>query len=301
MTSQSFKSGFVSIIGRPNVGKSTLINSLVGEKITITSNKPQTTRNTIQCVHTTDISQIVFLDTPGIVQKHTNKLGKFMDKSSHDAYRGVDAILYVVTPESYIGKTDQGIIENLSKLKTPVFLVINKIDTIKQQEILPVIEAYKSYPFREIIPISALKGETNNLIETINAYLEPGPMYFPADMITDQPEFQVASEMIREKALHHLDQEIPHGIAVEILQMKKRQDKDMVDLHATIFCEKESHKGIIIGKKGDMLKKIGTEARLDIETLLGSPINMQIRVKVKKDWRNSDFLLKNFGYRSAPS
>ena len=294
---KTFKSGFVSIIGRPNVGKSTLINSLIGEKITITSEKPQTTRNTIQCVHTTEDSQIVFIDTPGIVQKQNNKLGKYMEKSVSSAYSNVDAILYVVNPETYIGRTDQNIIDSLKNVKTPVFLVINKIDTITPNEILPIIDAYKAYPFKEIVPISALKGETNQLIETITRYLEEGPMYFPPDMITDQPEFQVASELIREKTLRYLEQEIPHGIAIEILQMKKREESDIVDLHATIFCEKESHKGIIIGKKGAMLKKIATDSRIDIENLLGSKINMQIRVKVKKDWRNSDFLLKNFGYQ----
>lgn len=294
-----FRSGFVSLIGRPNVGKSTLMNNLIGEKIAIISNKPQTTRNKIQSILTTDEFQVIFIDTPGI-HKAKSKLGNFMVKSAENSLNEVDIVLYLIEPFAKIKDSDMEIIKRLEKVKAPVFLVINKVDTVPKEEILNVIAAYTAvYDFKEIIPISALKGDNKNeLLESIKNSLPEGPMYFPKDMITDQPERQIASEIIREKALYLLQDEIPHGIAVEITGMKKRENKDIVDVDATLYCEKESHKGIIIGKQGSMLKKIGSKARYDIERLLGSPINLQIWIKVKKDWSDNDFLLKNFGYDS---
>lgn len=292
-----FYSGFVSIIGRPNVGKSTLLNNLTGEKIAIVSNKPQTTRNKIQTIVTKDNYQIIFIDTPGI-HKAKSKLGDYMVKSAENALNEVELILFLIEPDEKAGPLDKLIIEKLNRVQTPVFLVINKIDTIEKTKLLSVIDYYKSlYNFAEIIPISAMKGEnTDTLLESIRKRIPEGPKYFPEDTITDQPEKQICAEIIREKLLHLLDEEIPHGIAVEIMSMKKRKDKDMVDIEATIYCEKESHKGIIIGKQGALLKKVGTRSRNDIERLLGSPVNLQLWVKVKKDWRDSDFLLKNFGY-----
>lgn len=296
---KNFKSGFVSLIGRPNVGKSTLMNCLIGEKIAIISNKPQTTRNKIQSILTTDDFQVIFIDTPGI---HTpkSKLGDYMVKSAETTLNEVDIVLYLVEPFEKIKDSDKAILEKLEKVSTPVFLIINKIDTIDKTELLKVMDSYqKVYNFKEIIPISALKGSNKDLVlNTLQKYLPQGPQYFPADMITDQPERQLAAEIIREKALYLLQEEVPHGIAVAIDGMKKRENKDMIDVDATIFCERETHKGIIIGKQGSMLKKIGSNARRDIERLLGSPINLQIWIKVKKDWRDSDFLLKNFGYDS---
>ena len=295
----AFRSGFVSLIGRPNVGKSTLMNCLVGEKIAIISNKPQTTRNKIQSILTTDKFQIIFIDTPGI---HTpkSKLGNYMVKSAETTLNEVDIVLYLIEPYKKIKESDLKILERLQNIKSNVFLIINKIDTIEKEEILRVINAYSTkYSFKEIIPISAIKGvNTDDLLKNIEKYLPEGPKYFPEDMITDQPERQLAAEIIREKALYLLQEEIPHGIAVEITGMKKRENKEIIDIDATLYCEKNSHKGIIIGKQGSMLKKIGSKARYDIEKLLGSSINLQIWIKVKKDWRDSDFLLKNFGYDS---
>ena len=296
---KQFKSGFVTIIGRPNVGKSTLMNCLIGEKISIISNKPQTTRNKIQSILTVEDCQAVFIDTPGIhVPK--SKLGEYMIKSVETALNEIDIVLYLVEPTAKIHDGDIRIIERLNQVKTPVFLVINKIDQVPYETLLTIIAKYQEkYSFKEIIPISALKAEnTDSLLKSIKQYLPQGPQYFPADMITDQPERQIASEIIREKALMLLEDEIPHGIAVEIMTMKKRSEKDLVDVEATIYCEKDSHKGIIIGKKGSMLKRIGATSRIDIEKLLGSPIYLQLWVKVKKDWRDSDFLLRNFGYNS---
>lgn len=294
---QHFKSGFVTIIGRPNVGKSTLMNQVIGEKIAIMSDKPQTTRNRIQTIITTEEGQIVFIDTPGI-HKPKHKLGEYMNKTAVNTFREVDVILWLVEPNKEIGRGDQFIIEQLSNVRTPVILVVNKVDTVSKDDILEVIHTYKdAYKFAEIVPVSALKGDNTELIpEIIFNYLEEGPQFFESDMITDQPERQLVAELIREKALHLLQQEIPHGIAVVIDQMKDRKNKSIVDIDATIVCEKDSHKGIIIGKQGSMLKKIGTEARLDVERLLGSKVNMQLWVKIKKNWRDSDFLLKNFGY-----
>ncbi len=291
----AFKAGFATLIGRPNVGKSTLMNKLIGQKIAITSNKPQTTRNRIQTVYTSEEGQIVFLDTPGI-HKAKNKLGDYMVGVAQRTLSEVDVILWLVEPTNYIGAGEQYIIEQLKKVKTPVILVINKIDTIKKDEVLPFIDTYrKELEFAEIVPVSALKGDnTDTLISCIMKYLPYGPAFFDEDTITDQPMRQIVSELIREKALRCLDEEIPHGVAVSIESMKYR--KNICDIEATIVCERDSHKGIIIGKGGSMLKKIGSTARPDIEDLLEMQVNLQLWVKVKKDWRDSDFLLKNFGY-----
>lgn len=292
-----FKSGFVSIIGRPNVGKSTIMNLLIGEKIAIMSHRPQTTRNKIRTILTTDDFQAVFIDTPGL---HTpkSKLGDYMVKAAENALKEVDIILYVVEPYAEIKKSDMDIIERLKGIKTPVYLIINKIDTVEKPEILKVMDAYrKVYDFKEILPFSALKAVNGEeLKEIIKNGLPEGPKYFPEDMITDQPERQLCSEIIREKALFLLDEEIPHGIAVEVTDMKKRDEGDITDIFVNIYCEKNSHKGIIIGKQGAMLKKIGTKARADIERLLGSRVNLKLWVKVKKDWRDRESLLNEFGY-----
>ena len=292
---QNYKSGFVTLIGRPNVGKSTLMNQIIGMKIAITSKKPQTTRNRIQTVYTSEEGQVVFVDTPGI-HKAKNKLGDYMVRVAERTIKEVDAILWLVEPSTFIGAGERHIVEQLKKADTPVILVINKIDTVKREEILLFIDTYrKIYDFDDIVPVSALKGDgTEELLKVIFQYLPYGPAFFDEDTVTDQPERQIVAELIREQALRSLEEEIPHGIAVSIESMKKR--KKIVDIEATIICEKNSHKGIIIGKKGAMLKKIGTNARLEIEKLLDSKVNLNVWVKVKKDWRDSDFLLKNFGY-----
>lgn len=293
------KSGFVTLIGRPNVGKSTLMNRLIGQKIAITSNKPQTTRNKIQTVYTCEQGQIVFLDTPGI-HKAKNKLGDYMVNVAQHTLSEVDVILWLVEPSTFIGAGERHIIEQLKKTKTPVILVINKTDTVKREEILTFIDAYrKELEFAEIVPVSALKGDnTQDLIDSIFKYLPYGPMFYDEDTVTDQPQRHIVSELIREQALRCLDEEIPHGIAVSIDQMKWRADDSIVDIDATIVCERDSHKGIIIGKGGSMLKKIGSRARKEIEDLLETQVNLKLWVKVKKDWRDSDFLLKNFGYNA---
>ena len=294
---QMQKSGFATLIGRPNVGKSTLMNRLIGQKIAITSNKPQTTRNRIQTVYTCDQGQIIFLDTPGI-HKAKNKLGEYMVNVAERTLREVDVILWLVEPSTFIGAGERHIAEQLKKAKTPVILVINKTDTVKREEILVFIDTYrKLYDFDEIVPVSALNGNnTDTLIEQIFKYLPYGPQYFDEDTVTDQPMRQIVAELIREKALRCLDEEIPHGIAVSIDQMKERKDGGICDIDATIICEKDSHKGIIIGKQGAMLKKIGSAARYEIERMMEMKVNLQLWVKVKKDWRDSDFLIKNFGY-----
>ena len=293
---QTFKSGFAALIGRPNVGKSTLMNRLIGQKIAITSSKPQTTRNRIQTVYTSEEGQIVFLDTPGI-HKAKNKLGDYMVNVAEHTVRDVDVVLWLVEPTTYIGAGERHIIELLKKCTTPVILVINKTDTVKKEEVLLFIDTYrKEMEFAEIVPVSALKGDnTDELISCIMKYLPYGPAFYDEDVITDQPERQIVAELVREKALRCLEDEIPHGIAVAVESMKYR--KRIVDIEATIICERESHKGIIIGKQGSMLKRIGTSARMDIEEMLESQVNLKLWVKVKKDWRDSDFLLKNFGYR----
>ncbi len=294
---EQYKSGFVTLIGRPNVGKSTLMNHLIGQKIAITSNKPQTTRNRIQTVYTCEKGQIVFVDTPGI-HKAKNKLGEYMVNVAERTVNEVDAVLWLVEPTTFIGAGEQHIAKQLSTVKTPVILVINKVDTVKKEEILAFIDAYrKILDFAEIVPVSALKGtNTDTLLDVIFKYLPYGPQFYDEDTVTDQPQRQIVSELIREKALRCLDEEIPHGIAVSIDQMKFRKGGKMADISATIVCEKESHKGIIIGKQGAMLKKIGSAARYEIEQMLECKVNLQLWVKVKKDWRESDFLIKNFGY-----
>jgi GTPase len=293
---QQYKSGFATLIGRPNVGKSTLMNHLIGQKIAITSNKPQTTRNRIQTVYTSEEGQIVFVDTPGI-HKAKNKLGEYMVTVAERTLSEVDVILWLVEPTTFIGAGEQHIAEQLRKTKTPIILVINKIDTVKREEILKSIDAYKDIcDFAEIVPCSALKGDnTEDLIKVIMKYLPYGPQFYDEDTVTDQPERQIVAELIREKALRSLNEEVPHGIAVSIDQMKTRNSR-LIDIDATIICERDSHKGIIIGKQGAMLKKIGSQARPEIEDMLGKKVNLKLWVKVKKDWRDSDFLIKNFGY-----
>mgnify|MGYP002512456885 CR=1 FL=1 len=292
---EKHKSGFVALIGRPNVGKSTLMNSLIGQKIAITSKKPQTTRNRIQTVYTSEEGQIVFVDTPGI-HKAKNKLGDYMVNIAQRSLKEVDVILWLVEPTDYIGAGEQHILEQLKRVKTPVILVMNKIDTVKREQLLGYIDAYrKEMDFAEIVPVSALKDDnTETLIQQIMKYLPYGPAFYDEDTITDQPMRQIVAELIREKVLRSIDEEIPHGVAVTIEAMK--YSKRIVDIDATIICERDSHKGIIIGKGGAMLKKIGSMARPEIEDLLEMHVNLQLWVKVKKDWRDSDFLIKNFGY-----
>lgn len=298
MKKEQFKSGFAALIGRPNVGKSTLMNHLIGQKIAITSKKPQTTRNRIQTVYTSEEGQIVFVDTPGI-HKAKNRLGDYMVNVAQRSLKEVDVVLFLVEPTDYIGAGEQQILSQLRKINTPVILVINKIDTVKKEELFGFIDVYrKEMDFAEIVPVSALKNDnTDELIRCIMKYLPYGPAFYDEDTVTDQPQRQIVAELIREKALRSLSEEIPHGIAVTIERMKWRGQ--IVDIDATIICERESHKGIIIGKQGAMLKKIGMNARKDVEDLLESKVNLQLWVKVKKDWRDSEFLLKNFGYDSG--
>ena len=290
-----YKSGFVTLIGRPNVGKSTLMNYLIGQKIAITSNKPQTTRNRIQTVLTTEEGQIVFVDTPGI-HKAKNKLGEYMVNVAERTLNEVDVVVWLVEPSTFIGAGEKHIIEQLKKGKTPVVLVINKVDMVKREEVFAFIDAYqKQYDFAAIVPVSARTGEnTDELIKVLFQYLPYGPQFYDEDTITDQPQRQIVAEIIREKALHALNEEIPHGIAVAIDRMEFK--RKLVNIDATIICERDSHKGIIIGKQGAMLKKIGTNARFEIEKMLEMQVNLKLWVKVKKDWRDSDFLIKNFGY-----
>ena len=293
----NFKSGFTAIIGRPNVGKSTLMNHLIGQKIAITSKKPQTTRNRIQTVYTCEDGQIVFLDTPGI-HKAKNKLGEYMVNVAENTLKEVDVILWLVEPTTFIGAGERYIAEQLSKIKTPVILVINKIDTVKsKEEILTFIAAYKDIlNFAEIIPVSALKEmNIEDVKSSIFKYLPAGPQFYDEDTVTDQPMRQIAAELIREKALRMLDDEIPHGIAVVIDQMKERPN-GIIDVDATIVCERDSHKGIIIGKGGSMLKRIGTAARMEIENLMDTKVNLKLWVKVRREWRDSDMYMKNYGY-----
>lgn len=292
------KTGFVALIGRPNVGKSTLMNRLIGQKIAITSNKPQTTRNRIQTVYTEDRGQIIFLDTPGI-HKAKNKLGEYMVNAAKQTMNDVDVVLWLVEPTTYIGAGEQQIAANLKNCKKPVILVINKVDTVKKEEILKFIDAYKNIVrFDEIVPVSALKGQnTDDLIDAIFKYLPYGPMYYDEDTVTDQPMKQIAAELIREKALRCLSDEIPHGIAVTVERMRERLDgSNIIDIDATIVCERDSHKGIIIGKGGEMLKKIGSAARFEIERMMDMQVNLKLWVKVKKEWRDNDLLMKNYGY-----
>lgn len=296
------KSGFVAIVGRPNVGKSTLMNRIIGQKIAITSKKPQTTRNQIRTVYTSVEGQIVFVDTPGVI-KSKNKLGDYMVGATSSAVKDVDLILWLVEPSDYIGEGDKAIAEKLKNSKVPVVLVINKLDTIKKSDVIIFMDAYrKIMDFAEIVPISAFKGENvDELIKVIFSYLKEGPYFFDEDTITDQPSRQIAAELIREKALRLLDKEIPHGIAVVIDVMKYRKTSSgqgIYDIDATIICERDSHKGIIIGKGGQMLKKIGQDARIDIEKMMETKVNLHLFVKVKNNWRDSDYLVKNFGYKN---
>lgn len=295
MAQSNYKAGFVSIVGRPNVGKSTLMNRLIGQKIAITSHKPQTTRNRIRTVYTSDEGQIVFVDTPGIT-KAKNKLGNYMISSALKSLNDVDVVLWLVEASEYIGPGDKHIAEQLKGINVPLILVINKTDTVKRDDLLGIINVYKEMgDFAEIVPVSAMKGtNTQTLIDQIMKYLPYGEPFFDEDTITDQPERQIVAELIREKALKCLDEEVPHGIAVTIESMKYR--KDLCDIEATIICERDSHKGIIIGKGGAMLKKIGSAARYEIEDMLQMHANLKLWVKVKKDWRDSELLLKNFGY-----
>ena len=290
------KSGFVSIVGAPNVGKSTLVNALVGSKVSIVTHKPQTTRNKILAILNTDDSQIIFVDTPGMHRPKT-KLGGCMVKSITQAMEETDAVLLVVEPTAKISNANQHFIEGFIKTKIPVLLIINKIDKIEKKELMEIIAAYTQlYDFTSIIPISAIKSDGVNIIlEELKNIIPEGPQYFPEDMITDQPERQIAAEIVREKALKTLQDEIPHGIAVEVYEFKTREN-GIIDISVNIYCEKDTHKGIIIGKNGQCLKLISTRAREDMESFFDCKIYLQCWVKVKDDWRNSNFLLKNFGY-----
>lgn len=292
-----YKSGFVTIIGRPNVGKSTLLNNIIGEKMAIISNKPQTTRNKIQCVYNEDNAQIVFIDTPGL-HKPKNKLGEYMEGVSKNALREVDVVLLVVDEDTYIGPGDKYILEQIEDIDTPKILAINKIDKLTGEQVQTIIDNYEKFGvFDHIVPISAQDGiGIVGLIDHIKKIIPKGPQYFPDDMITDQPERFIVSEIIREKALHYLEEEVPHGVAVGIESMKKREGRDLIDINAVIYCERESHKGIIIGKGGRKLKGIGKSAREDIERLLGSKVYLEIWVKVEKNWRDKEKAIKYFGY-----
>lgn len=292
-----YKSGFVTIIGRPNVGKSTLLNHIIGEKVSIISDKPQTTRNKIQCVYTENDFQVVFLDTPGI-HKPKNKLSEHMMKMSKSTLGEVDIITFMVDTSMTIGPLDEYIINEIKGIRTPKILVINKIDKINKNDVPLIMKNYKDLNiFENIIPLSAIDGTNiNEYIEAVKKYLPDGPQYFPADMITDQPERFIISELIREKALNYLEEEVPHGVFVGIDMIRQREDKDLLDINATIYCEKDSHKGIIIGKNGRKLKGIGKSARIDIEKLLGSQVNLQLWVKVEKNWRDKENKIKYFGY-----
>jgi GTPase len=293
----AYKSGFISIIGRPNVGKSTFLNRVIGQKIAIMSDKPQTTRNKVQGVLTTDESQMIFIDTPGI-HKPKHKLGDFMMKIAQNTLKEVDIILFMVNVEEGLGKGDQFIIEKLKGVKTPVFLILNKIDQIHPDELLPIIQKYNElFPFAATVPISALEGNNvEHLLELIQENLPEGPQFYPADQITDHPERFIVSELIREKVLHLTREEIPHSIAVVIDKMERKDDKNLIDVLATIIVERDSQKGIVIGKQGAMLKEVGKRSRMDIENLLGSKVYLELWVKVQKDWRNRASNLRDYGF-----
>ncbi len=297
MENAKFKSGFATLIGRPNVGKSTLMNHLIGQKIAITSNKPQTTRNRIQTVYTSEEGQIVFLDTPGI-HRAKNKLGEYMVNVAERTLGEVDVVLWLVEPTDFIGKGELHIAQQLRKSKVPVILIMNKIDTVDKNDIPRFMDGYREIcDFADMIPVCALRGvNMDRVIRAIFKYLPYGPKFYDDDTVTDQPQRQIAAELIREKALRCLEEEIPHGIAVSIEKMQERRGAEIMDIEATIICEKDSHKGIIIGKGGAMLRKIGSQARREIEKMLEMQVNLQLWVKVKKDWRDSDFMIKNFGY-----
>lgn len=293
----SFKSGFAAIIGMPNVGKSTLLNAIAGQKIAIISDKPQTTRNKILAIYTTDTEQIVFTDTPGIHKPH-NKLGEFMVNAANETMNDTDVLIFVVDAARKIQDTEREIAKSIAKTGLPCILVINKVDLVKKENLLPLIANYSClHEFESIVPMSAKnKDGINLLIEDIREHIPEGPEFYDEDMVTDQPEKQIAAEIIREKMLWLLDKEVPHGIAIEITKMQEKEN--ITNIYATIYCEKATHKGIIIGKNGEMLKKIGTMARGDIEKMLDKKVYLELWVKVKSDWRNSDFLIKNFGYNA---
>ena len=297
--SKQFKSGFVAIVGRPNVGKSTFMNYVLGQKIAIMSDKAQTTRNKIQGVYTIQDCQIVFLDTPGI-HKPKHELGNFMVESAYSALKEVDAVLFMVNAAEKRGPGDDFIIEKLKKIKTPVFLVLNKIDLISPDELLDRVESYQeTIPFAGIIPISVLQGNNvQELMTTLTNHLPEGPQYYPSDQITDHPEYFVVSELIREKILHLTKEEIPHSVAVTVDKMQK-DEFDKVHVYANIIVERPTQKGIIIGKGGKLLKEIGVRARKDIEQLLGNKVYLELWVKVEKDWRKKKSHLQDFGYRTT--
>ncbi|MCM3566578.1 GTPase Era [Neobacillus mesonae] len=292
-----YKSGFISIIGRPNVGKSTFLNRVIGQKIAIMSDKPQTTRNKVQGVLTLEDTQMVFIDTPGI-HKPKHKLGDFMMKVAQNTLKEVDLILFMVNAEEGFGRGEEFIIEKFQSVNTPIFLVINKIDKIHPDHLLSIIETYKEkYSFKEIVPISALEGNNvERLLEQIKFYLPEGPQYYPADQVTDHPERFIIAELIREKALHLTREEIPHSLAVVIDKIERQEGKGIIHVMATVIVERDSQKGIIIGKKGSMLKEIGKRARVDIENLLGSQVFLELWVKVQKDWRNKMSQLREYGF-----
>lgn len=297
MEEQQKKSGFAALVGRPNVGKSTLMNHLIGQKIAITSRKPQTTRNQIRTVYTDDRGQVVFLDTPGL-HKAKNKLGEYMVDVAYKTLAQADAVIWLVEPTAYVGAGEREIASKLSQLKCPVFLVINKTDTVKKDVIAECMKTYSALmKFEDIIPLSALRSiNTDTLMDKLFECLPYGPLFYDEDTVTDQPMRQIAAEIIREKALRRMQDEIPHGIAVTVEKMRERNDGSVTDIEASIICERESHKGIIIGKNGAMLKAIGTDARRDIEEMLEQKVNLKLWVKVRKDWRDSELFMKNFGY-----
>lgn len=297
LQNENHKSGFISIIGRPNVGKSTFLNRVIGQKIAIMSDKPQTTRNKVQGVYTDDRAQMIFIDTPGI-HKPKHKLGDFMMKVATNTLREVDLVLFMVNVTEGFGKGEEFILEQLQGIQTPVFLVLNKIDQVHPDQLLPIIQDYQSrYDFAELIPISALEGNNvSTLLDVLYKYLPEGPQFYPADQVTDHPERFIVSELIREKALHLTREEIPHSLAVVIEKME-RQEENRVHVMATIVVERDSQKGIIIGKRGAMLKEVGKRARQDIEALLGSKVYLELWVKVQKDWRNKSLHLRDFGFR----
>lgn len=298
MDFDGFKSGFVSIIGRPNVGKSTFMNKVLGQKVAIMSDKPQTTRNKIQGVYTKDKAQMIFIDTPGI-HKPKHQLGEHMMKVARNTLRETEVILFIINAAEEIGRGDEFIIDMLKNTKTPIILVLNKIDLIHPDELIKQIEVYKDkLEFSDVVPISALQGNNiERLLSVIESHLPEGPMYYPEDRITDHPEHFIVSELIREKALHKLSQELPHAIGVEVLKMKGDDEGGKVKVEALIYVERESQKGMVIGKGGKMLKEIGREARKDIENLLGSKVYLELWVKVQKDWRNKPTFIRSLGYK----
>lgn len=297
-TNNHYRSGFVALIGRPNVGKSTLMNHVIGQKVAIMSDKPQTTRNKIRGVYTDEQGQIIFLDTPGIHKPHS-RLGEWLVKTAQEALDEVDLVLFLIDAAEGFGPGDRFIIENLKEIKTPVFLVVNKIDQVHPDQLLPLIDQYRQlYSFAEVVPISALQGNnTSTLIRQIMNHLPEGPQYYPPDQVTDHPERFIVGELIREKVLHLTREEIPHSVAVVVEEMKQREDQDMIDIRATIYTERASQKGILIGKKGSLLKEVGKRAREEMERLLGTRIFLDLWVKVKKDWRNEEMMLRQFGYK----